>query len=362
MPAAYNAADMHARLAIAVLAVLGLVTANASTAPHNGNLEVDNPVRALPPPPLGIDALDHLPRPPAPERVRLGRWLFFDTRLSADGTVSCATCHVPERAFSNGARFAKGVGGHAGIRKTPSFVNAALAFGPSPFGWDGHATSLEEQSLRPVANPAEMGSTASRMVRTLSRISGYAPYFEQGFGDPAITPERVASALADYERSRMSGNSAWDRWERGDARALSPSARRGWDLFTGDALCSRCHYGPNLTDGAFHNLGLGWDATSERYKDEGRAPITGRPGDRGAFKTPTLRDVDRHPPYMHDGSRATLRDVILFYAQGGVRNPHLDTQIRPLHLSPGDIDALVDFLIALNGEGFIDRGPTVFPE
>src|SRR3954463_3239966 len=356
---------MQARLAIALLALLatfGLVNAKVVTAPHKGNREGDNPVRALPRPPLGVDGLDRLPSPPAPERVRLGRWLFFDRRLSADATVSCATCHVPARAFSNGTRFAKGVGGHAGIRKTPSFINAAYTFGPNRFGWDGHATSLEEQSLRPVANPAEMGSTASRMVSTLSRIPGYAPYFEQAFGDRAITPERVASSLADYERTRMSGNSAWDRWERGDARALSPSARRGWDLFTGDARCSRCHYGPNLTDGAFHNLGLGWNATSARDTDEGRATITGRRGDRGAFKTPTLRDIDRHPPYMHDGSRRTLRDVVLFYAQGGVRNPQLDTQIRPLHLSAGDIDALVDFLLALNGEGFMDRAPTVFPK
>src|SRR3954463_13636233 len=353
---------MHARLAIALLAALGLVNANAVTGPNSGKLEADNPLRALSPPPLGIDRLEALPSPPAPERVRLGRWLFYDTRLSADGTVSCAACHAPEPAVSNATRFATGVGGHAGVRKTPSFINTGHAFVPNRFGWDGRATSLEEQSLLPVANPAEMGSTALRMVRTLSRISGYAPYFEQGFGDRAITPERVASALADYERSRMSGNSAWDRWERGDARALSPSARRGWDLFTGDALCSRCHYGPNLTDGAFHNLGLGWDATSDRYTDEGRATITGRPGDRGAFKTPTLRDVARHPPYMHDGSLPTLRDVVLFYAQGGVRNPQLDTQIRPLHLSAGDIDALVDFLLALNGEGFMDRAPTVFPK
>src|SRR3954451_11610790 len=198
---------MHARLAIALLAALGLVNANALTGPNSGKLEADNPLRALSPPPLGIDRLEALPSPPAPARVRLGRWLFYDTRLSADGTVSCATCHVPERAFSNGTRFAKGVRGHAGIRKTPSFINVALAFGPNRFGWDGHATSLEEQSLRPVANPAEMGSTASRMVSTLSRISGYVPYFEQGFGDPTITPQRVASALADYERTRMSGNS-----------------------------------------------------------------------------------------------------------------------------------------------------------
>jgi cytochrome c peroxidase len=362
MPGAFNAADMVARLAIALLAALSLVNANAATGPDSRNLEADNPVRALPAPPLGVDGLDDLPSPPAPERVRLGRWLFYDTRLSADGTVSCATCHLPERAFSNGTRFAIGVGGQTGVRKTPSFINAAHAFMRNRFGWDGHATSLEEQSLLPVANPAEMASSAPRMVGTLGRIPGYAPYFGQAFGDRAITAQRVASALADYQRTRMSGNSAWDRWQQGDARALSPSARRGWELFTGDAQCSRCHYGPNLTDGAFHNLGLGWEPRSERYTDEGRARITGRPADRGAFKTPTLRDADRHAPYMHDGSLATLRDVILFYQRGGMRNPHLDTQVRPLHLSPGDIDALVDFLGALNGEGFMDRAPSVFPK
>jgi cytochrome c peroxidase len=362
MSGACNRADMHARFAIALFAALGLGSGVARTARNYRDLEAVNPIRPLPTPPLGVDGLDDLPSRPAPERVRLGRWLFYDTRLSADGTVSCATCHVPARAFSNETRVATGAGGHTGVRKTPSFINAAQAFVPNRFGWDGRAASLEEQSLRPVANPAEMGSTTSRMVGTLSRIAGYAPYFQQAFGDRAITRWRVASALADYQRTRMSGNSAWDRWQRGDARALSPSARRGWDLFTGDAHCSRCHFGPNFTDSAFHNLGLGWDAASERYKDEGRGAVTGRAGDRGAFKTPTLRDVDRHAPYMHDGSLPTLRDVILFYERGGVRNPHLDTQIRPLSLSPGDIDALVDFLGALSGEGFMDRAPTAFPK
>jgi len=353
---------MRGRFAIALLAALGLVDVNALTARRDSDLEAANPVRPLPTPPLGVDGLDDLPTPPSPERVRLGRWLFYDTRLSADGTVSCATCHEPERAFSNGTRFALGTRGHAGVRKTPSFINTAHRFVPNRFGWDGRATSLEEQSLLPVANPAEMGSNASRMVQALGRIAGYVPYFEQAFGDGAITSERVASALADYQRTRMSGNSAWDRFQAGDARALSASARRGWDLFTGNAECSRCHYGPDFTDSAFHNLGVGWVAASARYADEGRAMITGRPGDRGAFKTPTLRDVARHPPYMHDGSLATLQDVIHFYERGGVRNPHLDTQIRPLQISRDDVDALVAFLGALNGEGFMDCAPATFPK
>jgi cytochrome c peroxidase len=194
---------------------------------------------------------------PADARARLGRWLFYDARLSADGTVSCATCHVPERAFSNAAPVAKGVGGQVGARKTPSFINVGARVGRNRFGWDGRATSLEEQSLRPIENPVEMGNTTSEMVRTVREIRGYAAYFQRAFGDRAITASRVAQALAEYERTRMSGNSAWDRWERGDARALSPSARRGWELFNGDARCSRCHFGPDVTDGAFHNLGVG---------------------------------------------------------------------------------------------------------
>lgn len=353
---------MHTRLAIALFAALGLAIGDAGTAGQHRELEAANPLLPLPMPPLGIDRLGDLPSPPTPERVRLGRWLFYDSRLSADGTVSCATCHVPERAFSNTTRVAIGAGGHAGVRKTPSVINAASALVRNRFGWDGRATSLEEQSLRPIANPTEMGSTASQMVWTLSRIADYAPYFQRAFGERAITSARVASALADYQRTRMSGNSAWDRWQRGDARALSAAARRGWDLFTGDAQCSRCHFGPNLTDSAFHNLGLGWDALSERYMDEGRGAITRRPGDRGAFKTPTLRDVARHPPYMHDGSLRDLREVVLFYERGGIRNPHIDTQIRPLDLSADDVDALVAFLEALNGEGFMDRAPTAFPK
>ena len=179
---------MHARFAVALLAALGLAGSDSRTARNHVELEAANPVRPLPAPPLGIGRLDDLTSPPSPERVRLGRWLFYDTRLSADGTISCATCHVPERAFSNGTRVAKGARGHAGVRKTPS--------------------SLEEQSLRPVANSAEMGSTPSRMVGTLSRIAGYARYFQRAFGDPAITRLRVASALADYQRTRMSGGPA----------------------------------------------------------------------------------------------------------------------------------------------------------
>jgi cytochrome c peroxidase len=174
---------MHARLAIVLFAALGLAGPTARHAPTYRDLETANPLRPLPTSPLGINPLDDQPSLPVAERVRLGRWLFFDTRLSADGRVSCATCHVPERAFSNGSRVATGVWGKAGVRKTPSLINGAHGLVPNRFGWDGRAASLEEQSVRPIMHPAEMGSTASGMVRTLTRIAAYAPYFQRAFGD-----------------------------------------------------------------------------------------------------------------------------------------------------------------------------------
>jgi cytochrome c peroxidase len=327
--------------------------------------EIDNPLLPIPPSPLGIDIdLRRLPDPPTPERVRLGRWLFHDVRLSKDGTISCATCHRPQFAFSEPTPVSTGIGGQKGRRKSPSFVNAAETFAPHLFFWDGRALSLEDQALGPIANPLEMGNTHEAMLQTLSAIRGYAPYFERAFGTATITKERVARAIADYERTRLSGNSPWDRWKaNGDVQAVSAAVKRGSELFWGGtAGCDRCHYGRNFTDGRFHNLGIGWDPATRTFSDEGRALVTGRREDRGAFKTPGLRDCARHAPYMHDGSIATLRDVVMLYNEGGRKNPNLDQRIAPLHLSGSDIDALVSMLEALNGEGFQDAPPVKFPQ
>ncbi len=327
--------------------------------------ETANPVVPLPAAPLGTGIeLARLPDPPTPERVRLGRWLFYDPRLSKDGTVSCATCHRPEYAFSEPTAVSTGIGGQRGRRKAPSFVNYAETFSPHLFFWDGRAASLEEQALGPIANPIEMGSTHEEMLRTLVSIRGYAPYFESAFGTPGITVERVAKAIADYERTRMSGDAPWDRWrETGDEQAVTADVKRGHELFWGGtAGCDRCHYGRNLTDSMFHNLGVGWDPKTRTFKDDGRAAVTGRDEDRGAFKTPTLRDCARHPPYMHDGSIATLRDVVVFYSRGAQKNPNLDYRIANVTLSEEDIDALVSMLVALNGEGYQDTPPARFPQ
>jgi cytochrome c peroxidase len=330
---------------------------------------VANPIAAIPKGPLGTEIdLAALPDPPTPARVRLGRWLFYDKRLSGDNTVSCSSCHRPEHAFSEPTPVSAGVRGQKGSRKAPTFINQAVTLYPH-FFWDGRAGSLEDQALGPIANPIEMGSTHASMIETLSKVPAYGPYFKEAFGTPEITKERVAKAIADYERTRMSGNSPWDRWRYSkDDGAVSQQVKDGHELFNGKASCSQCHLGNNFTDSQFHNLGVGWDAAARRFKDEGRWTVSknlgeeARQGDRGAFKTPTLREVTKHAPYMHDGSTATLREVVEFYNRGGIKNPWLDPKIKPLGLTDAEIDALVAFMQALDGEGYQDTAPTSFPQ
>jgi cytochrome c peroxidase len=325
--------------------------------------ERENPLRPLRDAPLGIDGkLSDLPNPPTPQTVRLGRWLFYDKRVSADGSISCATCHRPENAFSEDTPVSTGIRGQKGGRKSPSFVNLAWTLYPH-FFWDGRAASLEEQALGPIANPLEMGNTHDAMVQTLGKVRPYAKYFAEAFGDEAITKDRVARAIADYERTRMSGNSAWDRWQKKrDARAVSEQVKKGHELFFfGKASCNQCHLGQNFTDNSFHNLGVGFEPATGRFKDEGRYVVSKEDKDRGAFKTPTLRDVSKHPPYMHDGSHKTLREVVEYYNRGGEKNPQLDGKMKPLNLTAEEVDALVAFMEALNGEGYQDTPPTSFP-
>jgi cytochrome c peroxidase len=324
--------------------------------------ELANPIIPLPEPPLGIDtSFADLGEPPTPERVRLGRWLFYDARLSKDGTISCATCHIPENAFSEPTPVSTGIDGQKGNRKAPSFLNQAWTLFPH-FFWDGRAASLEEQALGPIENPIEMGHTLPGMLSTLDGIDGYAKYFEEAFGTPEITNERVAKAIADYERTRMSGNSPWDRWKVGrDESAVSDLVKQGDELFFDKGGCNQCHLGQSLTDSLFHNLGIGWDPETETFADEGRYVVTEDEKDLGAFKTPTLRDISKHAPYMHDGSVATLEEVMEIYDIGGHANPQLDPKMQPLDLTEEEEAALVAFMEALDGEGYQDSAPAAFP-
>ncbi|HLG57106.1 MAG TPA: cytochrome c peroxidase [Vicinamibacterales bacterium] len=351
----------------AVILAVGVAACGSSpreaNAPAGPPWEIESPIQPLKAAPLGMEVYFEDVEAPPPARVRLGRWLFYDTRLSADNTVACATCHKPEHAFSEITPVSTGVGGQKGTRKAPTFINRAVTLAPH-FFWDGRAGSLEDQVLGPVANPIEMGNTHEAMIQTLSRVPGYTPYFKEAFGTEAITKERVAQAIADYERTRVSGNSPYDRWRfNHEQNAVSAEAKRGHDLFFDTAGCSQCHVGSSFSDSLFHNLGVGWDERTRTFKDEGRFAVSKKPEDRGAFKTPVLRDVSKHPPYMHDGSIATLKEVVELYNKGGIANPYLTRgRIKPLALNDADVNAIVAFLQSLDGEGYQDTPPKTFPQ
>ena len=351
-----------------------MIVGLAGCGPTRAQLESDNPVRPLAAPPFGMEEFfKDVPRQPVPTRVRLGRWLFFDKRLSADNSLSCASCHQPEFAFSQTTAVSTGINGARGTRKAPSLVNlAARTVLPDipedreqSFFWDGRASSLEHQVLVPIASRTEMGLDQQSMVDRLSALKGYRPYFAEAFGSDTITQENVASALSDYVRTRMSGNSAYDRWAfGGEATAMSAEAQRGSELFFFKASCAGCHAGFNFSDGRFHSVGVGWDPVTQTFRDEGRFAVSHDPRDRGKFKTPALRDVSRHAPYMHDGSLATLREVVEFYNTARLPKPIPNRSPRllgPTVLSESEINALVAFLKALDGEGYQDRPPQLFP-
>ena len=304
-------------------------------------------------PPLGLDLYMPVPEdnPLTPEKVALGRRIFFDGRLSRDRTIACASCHDPQRAFTDARPVAVGIGRRLGTRNVPTLINRG--YGKSQF-LDGRAQSLEQQALQPVQNPSEMNMTPPELVRRLDSDRWYAARFSSAFGRTTHA-EDVASAIASYVRSILDGDSPFDRHINGEAGALSEQARRGLHLFRGRANCTACHIGPTFSDERFHNTGIAWREPSTgsgqvgRFQDEGRFAVSGQPADQGAFKTPTLREIARTAPYMHDGSVTTLEEVVDFYDAGGRSNPAIDREIHPLHLSVEEKQTLVAFLKSLSG-------------
>ncbi|GEJ58806.1 cytochrome-c peroxidase [Anaeromyxobacter diazotrophicus] len=347
----------------AALATAACRTAPAPAAPAAWELE--SPLQPLAPPPPGVpfDLARARGVRVTPEKVRLGRWLFFDPRLSRGGTVACATCHDPRHAFSELRPHSTGVEGRQGTRKAPPLVNVAFPLYEAWF-WDGRAASLAEQAKGPLVNPVEMDNTLEAVVATVAAVPGYRRAFREAYGDGRLDIDRIADALAAYQATRRSGGSAYDRYQAGDDGALSEEARRGMEVFFGRGRCNACHAGPNLTDGKFHNVGIGFDpgpdAVRLGFQDAGRYAVTGDPRDVGAFKTPTLREVARHPPYMHDGSSPDLRDAVLRYFEIA-DNPWLDPAMREVRIFPFDVRPLVAFLEALDGTGFEDEPPRSFP-
>lgn len=304
--------------------------------------------------PLGLPPVPIPPdNPPTEETIALGRRLYYDPGLSVDGTISCASCHAPQFAFSDNEPTSKGVGDKHGTRHAPTVINSA--YGTLQF-WDGRAASLEEQAVGPMTNPVEMAHSLEGVVKTLQANAKYRELFKAAWGTDQITIDLVAKSIASFERTVLAGDSPFDRFYYGhDHTAISPQAQRGLKIFVSPKKgnCAVCHtVGQDyslFTDNKFHNLGVGAD-TKGNLNDVGRFAITKADADMGAFKTPTLRNLANRGPYFHDGTFPTLKDALNHYVAGGNWNAHLDKEIHSLDvLSFEQRDDLLQFLESLNG-------------
>jgi cytochrome c peroxidase len=311
-------------------------------------------------------------------KIELGRQLYFDTRLSKDNSVSCATCHSPEFGYAKNTQFGVGTSGQTGKRNSPVAYNRILS---SVQFWDGRAATLEEQAKGPIANPIEMSNTHDVCVSCMGNIEGYKMEFDKVFPGESVNIDNIAKAIASFERALVTGPSPWDYFyafntfqkaykedlddldalkkddpsmyqkyvelkKAADDHPVSESAQRGGELFFGKASCTACHVGANFSDELYHNLGVGMDA---KEPDLGRYEITKDEKDKGRFKTPTVRNVELTAPYMHDGSQKTLEEVVEWYNKGGHPNQWLDEKVKPLNLNDQEKKDLVAFMKALTG-------------
>ncbi len=337
---------------------------------------------ALAPDPSRGDALAPLRPPPIPDanpqspaKIDLGKRLFFDRRLSGDGTMSCATCHVPEQAYADGQELSQSYPTTKNWRNAPTLINAAYY---KRLFHDGRAGSLEEQALFPLMSPFEMNMNLDFLEEKIRSVPWYVEAFRGVFGGEA-TRERIAAAIASFERTLVSRNAPLDRFLEGDAEALSPEARKGYGIFTGKGKCAGCHSGPHLSNGLFHALLVpekaehqsdprisatrrfvarlaGYAGYRTLTEDLGRYLVTLDEKDWKAFRTPSLREVGRTAPYMHNGIFPAIEDVIDFYDGGGGPG---NRELAPLGLSPGEKKSLKAFLLeSLTGEEI----PLSFPE
>jgi len=311
--------------------------------------------------PLGLPPVPIPPdNPPTAETIALGRRLYYDPILSIDNTVSCATCHGPQAGFADPKPVSEGVGKKTGTRNSPPVMNAAYF---TVQFWDGRAHSLEKQAEGPVQNPVEMANTLATVVERLNADPTYKDAFAKAWGPGPITYEMVEKSIASFERTVLVANSPFDRWKYGhDEKAVSASVKRGFIVFTSKAKgnCAACHtVGEKyalFTDNKFHNVGIGTDMG--QFTDVGLYSVTHNEGDKGKFKTPSLRNIAQTAPYMSDGSLKDLKEVIDFYIGAGNSNPNLDKEIHVLDFLTGEERAdLQAFLNSLTGEVPPNVGP-----
>lgn len=277
-----------------------------------------------------------------PERISLGKKLFFDPRLSGSNWISCATCHNPALGWSDGLKLAIGHNMQVLKRATPSILNTA--YQKIQF-WDGRERTLERQALHPISSSEEMSQDIDELIRELKAISGYVDLFKQAYPNESIDKHSIAKALASFERTIVSQDSPFDKWLKGSGGEMSESAIKGFEIFKGKGKCFKCHNGFNFSDDGFHNIGLPGN------KDPGRYALKPIKVLKGAFKTPTLRNVALTAPYMHNGEFETLAQVIEHYDSGGKKNMgNLDPNMEPLNLSKTEKSDLLAFLLSLTSE------------
>jgi cytochrome c peroxidase len=398
-----RAPGMTASIYLACAAGAGVsLAAEPPTGPHGAmpiqaqEQQLDKLIARYSSPPAGIDPVAWASiymlagNELTPDRIALGRKLYFDTRLSKDGTLACATCHDVSRGFSDHRSVSEGIGDHLGKRSAPTTMNAALL--QSQF-WDGRSPSLDEQAKLPILNPIEMGHPdAGSVMASVNTDPAYRAMFQKAYGR-APNYDDLGRAIASFERTLIFLDAPFDRFAAGDLKAMSPAAQRGLDLFNGKARCVSCHMinssNPLGTDNLFHNIGvsartknfeaLAGQALSVLSKNDdpkaldklaietdmselGRFLVTRNRGDIGAFKTEQVRNVGITGPYMHDGSLKTLWDVMDHYNKGGETNTYLDGGIEPLNLSENEIDDVVAFLFTLTDVRFAAQNEAAFRE
>ncbi len=307
---------------------------------------------ALPPGPTVADKMWHFGAMPQADdnpvtaaKVELGKALFFDPRLSANGSISCASCHNPSLGWSDGLKTGIGINGTVLGRATPTIVNVGYN---TQFMWDGRKKSLEDQALGPMRAAEEMRTDLVAAVNMLASIAGYREMFGRAFPGEQVSEATIAKALAVFQRTVVSNDSRFDSWVAGERSALTQQEWRGYQVFNDPERgnCAKCHSGPNMTDNGYHNIGI---KHADGKADEGRFKIRAVASMKGAFKTPTLRDIALTGPYFHDGSASTLMEVVEHYNRGGDDKSNLSQDVRPLKLSAAEMDELVAFMKTLTG-------------